>query len=69
MIVSELTSGGKDKVLETASTFYIQGYKDEVKLEVQKGKSYKIYLNRLKTINNYYRSQNFKNQTKLNKLL
>ena len=46
MIVSELTSGGKDKVLETASTFYIQGYKDEMKLEVQNGKSYKIYLNR-----------------------
>lgn len=46
MIVSELTSCGKYKVLESASAFYIQGCKNKVKLEVQTGNSYKIYLNR-----------------------
>tara|TARA_B100000683_G_scaffold158289_2_gene152780 strand:+ start:16579 stop:17826 length:1248 start_codon:yes stop_codon:yes gene_type:complete len=46
MIVSELTSGGEDEVLETASTFYIQGFQDKMKLKLQNGKSYKIYLNR-----------------------
>lgn len=46
MIVSELSSSGKDEVLETASTFYIQGYQDDKKVELKSGKSYKIYLNR-----------------------
>ena len=35
MIVSELTSGGEDEVLETASTFYIQGFWDK-KIKVAK---------------------------------
>ena len=46
MIVGQLTSGGKDKVLETASTFYIQVNQGDKKLDVKQGKSYKIYLNR-----------------------
>ena len=46
MIVSQVSSGGKDEVLETASTFYIQGFKGNNKLELKSGKSYKIYLNR-----------------------
>lgn len=46
MIVSQVSSGGKDEVLETASTFYIQGFKGKDKLQLKDGKSYKIYLNR-----------------------
>jgi len=46
MIVSQLSSGGKDQVLETASTFYIQGFKEDEKIQLKYGKTYKIYLNR-----------------------
>lgn len=46
MIKSQLSSSSKDEVLETASTFYIQGYKSDKKIELKQGKSYKIYLNK-----------------------
>ena len=46
MIVSQLSSSGKNKVLETASIFYIQGYKGDEKLQIKNNKSFKIYLNR-----------------------
>lgn len=46
LIVSQVSSGGKDEVLETASTFYIQSFQGSEKLTLNSGKSYKIYLNR-----------------------
>ena len=48
MIVSQLSSSGEDQVLETASTFYVQGYKGDEKIQLKQGKTYKIYLNREK---------------------
>tara|TARA_Y100000589_G_scaffold315797_1_gene339712 strand:- start:339 stop:1589 length:1251 start_codon:yes stop_codon:yes gene_type:complete len=48
MIVSQLSSSRKDQVLETASTFYIQGYIGDEKIQLKKGKSYKVYLKRNK---------------------
>lgn len=46
MIVSQLSSGGENQVLETASTFYIQAYKGDDEIQLKQGKSYKIYLNK-----------------------
>lgn len=44
MIVSQLSSCGKEEVLETASTFYIQVVQGDKKLDVKKGKAFKVYL-------------------------
>jgi hypothetical protein len=46
MIVSQLSSCGKEEVLETASAFYVQVYQGDKKLDVKKGKAFKVYLHR-----------------------
>lgn len=53
LIVGQVSTGDKNKVLETASTFYIQGFQKETKLQIRDGKRYKIYLHRPKDANGY----------------
>ncbi len=53
LIVSQLSSGGENQVLETASTFYIQAYKKDDKIQLKQGKSYKIYLNKNEDTNGF----------------
>lgn len=53
MIKSQLSSSGKDEVLETASTFYIQGFKGVKKIKLRRGKSYQIYLNKKEDVEGF----------------
>ncbi len=53
MIVSQLSSGGENQVLETASTFYIQAYKKDDNIQLKQSKSYKIYLNKNEDTNGF----------------
>jgi len=53
MIVSQVSSSIENKVLETASTFYIQCYEGDEKVQLKHNKNYKIYLNRDKDIDGF----------------
>jgi hypothetical protein len=52
-IKGALSSGGKDEVLETASTFYIQSYSGDKELEIGDNKSFKVYIKRPEDGSNY----------------
>ncbi len=53
MIVSQVSSVAENQVLETASTFYIQCYLGDKKVQLKEGRNYKIYLNREKDIEGF----------------
>ncbi|MBO72042.1 MAG: hypothetical protein CMD35_00360 [Flavobacteriales bacterium] len=53
MIACQLSSCGENQVLETASTFYIQVFKGDEKVQLKKNKNYKIYLNRDSDVNGF----------------
>ena len=52
-IKGALPTGGKDKVLETASTFYIQVYYGNKELEIGDRNSFQVYIKRPKEVSNY----------------
>ena len=52
-IKGAIASGGKNEVLETASTFYIQSYSGEKELKIGNSKSFKIYIKRPEDGANY----------------
>jgi len=52
-IKGALSSGGKNEVLETASTFYIQGYSGDKELSIGNHKSFQVYIKRPEDGSNY----------------
>ncbi len=52
-IKGALASGGKDEVLETASTFYIQSYSGDKELKIGNNKSFQVYIKRPEDGSNY----------------
>lgn len=53
LIIGQVSTGDENKVLETASTFYIQGFKGDQRIKLSVGGNYKIYLHRPKNANGY----------------
>lgn len=53
MIKSALSTGDKNQLLETASTFYIQAYAGDKELRVRDSKNFKIYVKRPDDVKGY----------------
>lgn len=52
-IRGSLPTGGKNEVLETASTFYIQSYSGNRELKIQNRKVFQVYIKKPKDVSNY----------------